>query len=306
MARRVEDPGLGLKYSSRTKRVINKDGSFNVYRIGANSRSLYQYLIYASWFKFIFFTLTAYFITNCIFALCYYFIGVKHLSGVTLGTEFENFSQAFFFSAQTITTVGYGSISPIGTVTNLIAAFEAVLGLLGFALAASIMYGRFSKPSSKLKYSKNALIVDKDGKKELHFRIANKRTNILMEMEAKVLVKMIDVGKGKGFNRSFYRLDLEIDAIHFFPLNWTIVHKINEKSPLYNISEEDLKERDTEVLILIKGFDDSFSQYVHSRHSYNHNEIVWNATFTKAYFTDEEGVTKLDLDMLDEYEHIED
>ncbi len=301
MARKIEDPGLGLKFNEKTKRVINKDGSFNVYRIGADNRSLYQYLIRTSWFRFIFFTLTAYFITNCLFALCYYLIGVQHLSGVTIGTELENFIQAFFFSAQTITTVGYGSISPIGIVTSLLAAFEAVLGLLGFALAASIMYGRFSKPSSKLKYSKNAIIVDNNGVRELHFRIANKRTNVLMEMEAKVLVKMIDKNS-KGFNRSFYRLNLEIDAIHFFPLNWTIVHKIDEKSPLYNVSEGEMKERDLEVLILIKGFDDSFSQYVHSRHSYSFSEIVWNARFSKAYFTDEKGITKLDLKMLDDYE----
>lgn len=301
MAKKTNQTGFGEKLTGNTKRVINKDGSFNVLRLGAQHRSIYQYLIGISWGRFSLFVLGFYLSFNSFFALLYMWAGIENINGIEADNWWDQFFQAFFFSVQTFTTVGYGHVSPNGFYTNLISAVEAMIGLMGFALATGLLYGRFSKPRHSIRFSKNALVVDNEGKKQLHFQIANNKNHVLMEMEARVLAKTQDKN-GDNHNRSFYELKLHISKILFFPLNWRIVHPIDESSPLHGMDEQGLKDQSFELLILIKGYDTTFNQTIYARHSYVHDEILIDAAFVRAYGTNEEGDTVMDLDMIDEFE----
>jgi len=126
------------------------------------------------------------------------------------------------------------------------------------------------------------------------FRVANQRSTNLMELEAKVLFSYIDFSE-KEQPRRYPELRLERSSVYFFPLNWTIVHPIDVESPLFGKTAKELEDMHAEFLILIKGFDDTFSQVVHSRFSYRHDEVIWGAKFTKAYSTDESGRIVFDI-----------
>lgn len=299
------DPGLGEKYLETNKRIINKNGSFNVKRKGDGLfwRDTYQNLINMSWFKFIGLIVILYFSINLIFGSLIYFIGTDNLQGVpTSETEIEKFFDAFYFSVQTFTTVGYGAIAPKGVLVNFISAINALVGLLGFALATGLLYGRFSKPKAKILFSKNAIISPfKNGNKALMFRIVNTRSNILMELEATVMfMRFVDDENGE-LRRKYFPLKLETRKINFFPMNWTIVHEIDQESPLFETNLEELKKHLGEVLILIKGFDDTFSQVVHSRFSYCAAEIIEGKTFDRIYEIDENGDILVDIDKIHSY-----
>jgi inward rectifier potassium channel len=289
MQKQTIDPGLGEKYFQKTKRIINTDGSFNVIKVGTgfNYRDIYQYLINISWTKFFLIVLSVYISLNFLFAFLYYFIGVEDIAGIATNS-LNNFLDAFFFSAQTLTTVGYGGMSPKGLLVNVISAFEAMSGLMCFALITGLLYGRFSRPSARILFSENAVIAPYRGITGLQFRIANQRRNTLMEIEARVLLVLIEKD-GNQYNRKYFDLKLERNSVYFFPLTWTIVHPINEESPFYGKSEAEIKLFEPEILILIKGFDDTFSQVVHSRYSYTAGEIIWNAKFIRAFNNEENG-----------------
>jgi inward rectifier potassium channel len=301
-----DDPGFGEKYFSQTQRLINKDGSFNIIKKGAGftPRDIYQYLINVSWPKFFLIVLTFYIALNFIFAMLYFIIGADHINGINSRNFINTYSDLFFFSVQTFTTVGYGGMIPKDFITNIIAAMETLTGLLGFALATGLLYGRFSRPSARIIYSKMALISpfkDKNDKNSFQFRIANQRRNTLMEMEAKVMVAFIERTDGQSVKR-YYDMKLERSYIYFFPLSWTLVHPIDNESPLFGKGPNELRALEAEILILIKGFDDTFSQVVHSRFSYSYDEIVWGAKFKKTFFIDDNGDFVIDLKNIHDYE----
>lgn len=306
MYHQANDPGFGEKFFKKTKRIINKDGSFNVIRVdgGFSSRDLYQYLINLSWPKFLLIITGAFIIVNVFFAGLYEIVELSTVYANQTGNYYNLFFNDFFFSVQTFTTVGYGGILPHGMTANFISSFEALLGLMSFALATGLLYGRFSKPNAKIVYSNNILIAPyKDGI-SLQFRIANQRHNILLEMEARILAVFLEK-KGEQFVRKYYDLKLEMPFIYFFPLSWTVVHKIDSDSPLYGKTPEELKELETEFLVLIKAFDDNFSQNVHSRYSYRYDEIIWAAKYKRAFYTDDSGKVILELDAINDYEKVD-
>ncbi|MEJ2006355.1 MAG: potassium transporter, partial [Cyclobacteriaceae bacterium] len=161
----------------------------------------------------------------------------------------------------------------------------------------------FSRPSARLHYSKHAIIAPYGEKStSLQFRIANMRNSNLMEMEATVMLMLVERGERGVLKRQFMPLDLERNQILFFPLNWTIVHVINESSPFYGKTSDDLEAMDAEILILIKGFDDTFSQSVHSRYSYKMDEVKWGARFVPPYDTQPSGDIHLFFDKIHETE----
>jgi inward rectifier potassium channel len=305
MNQKSMDPGLGEKYLSNAGRLINQDGTFNMKRTGAgfHHKDIYQKLINLSWPRFFLLILLFYFLINMIFALIYYFIGPEHMQGTHGRLGVDSFLDSLFFSVQTFTTVGYGGIIPIGITTNIVAALEAMTGLLAFAIITGLLYGRFSKPSARILYSKNMIVAPYQKINALMFRIANQRNTNLMELEAKILFSYIDFN-AKDHPRRYLDLKLERTSVYFFPLNWTVVHPIDENSPLFGKAPKELESIHSEFLILVKGFDDTFSQVVHSRFSYRYNEIVWGARFIKAYSTDEHGKIIFNLQHTHEYEHV--
>lgn len=305
MATKTNQTGFGEKYQSSTKRVINKDGSFNIIKEGAERRSLYQYLIEVSWGRFWLYVIAFYLTINAFFAALYLWAGIEGLAGVEGHQGIPPFFEAFFFSVQTFTAVGYGAVAPAGFAVNMIATLEAMVGLIGFALCTGLFYGRFSFPRHSIRFSKQAIITkDEEGQKALHFQIVNRKPNVLMEMEASVVVKF-SRKDGERFQREFYNLELAISRIKFFPLNWRIVHKIDPESPLYNLDEEQAAARDLELLILIKGFDSSFNQVTHARHSYVAGELLFNARFKPAYRVSKAGDTLMDIESIDDYETLD-
>ncbi|WP_317897419.1 ion channel [Aurantibacillus circumpalustris] len=273
--------GFGSKNYKNPVRFLNKDGSVNVRRTGLgwiNNTDIYHSLISASLLKLILLIISSYILINIFFAFVYYSIGASHFGGLEAetGSEFQKFMGLFFFSAQTITTLGYGHIYPIGNAASIAAAVESLLGLLSFALATGVLYGRFSRPKAHVLYSENILISPyKDGK-GLMFRITNKKQYELIESEASVTMTITNPESNK---REFLNLKLEIRHVNFMALSWTIVHHITEESPLYGLTQQQLAERDVEFIILIKAINDTYSQGVNSRHSYKAHELVENAKF---------------------------
>jgi len=274
------DFGLGSKATSGHYRILNKDGSFNIIKENVplfEKFNFFHSLVSMSWTKFLVIVLSAYFCINLLFASIYMLIGVEHLTGIRGTTPAHQFMEAFFFSAQTITTLGYGQVAPIGLIANIVAATESMLGLLGFALATGMVYGRFSKPSAHLKYSEQAIIAPYKDINGFMFRVVNPRGNQLLEVEANVSLSVMRESSGL---RDYFSLELERSKVVFLPASWTLVHPITEESPFNKFTAQELEAKDMEVIVVIKAFDESFSQSVYSRSSYKFKELKWGEKFT--------------------------
>jgi inward rectifier potassium channel len=306
-AKQNTETGLGTNSSYSGGRFFNKDGDPNVVIRGNRfyeRLSLYQLMLNLSSTRFIFIIVSSYLIINIVFAFVYYIIGINHFGGISADNTMNDFWQAFFFSAQTITTVGYGHIHPVGFVTSLIASVESLLGLLMFALATGLMYGRFSKPKAYILFSKNALLSPfKDGT-ALMFRFAPYKHHFLSDVEVRVTLGMKISVEGEVKNQ-FFGLDLELSKATTLTMNWTVVHVINEESPLYHLSTEDIEATEAELLVFVRGFDDMYSNTVIARSSYTFKEFVYGAKFKPMYHPNEEhSKTVLELSLLNAYEKV--
>jgi inward rectifier potassium channel len=302
------DLGLGTVASSQTRRrLLEKNGSFNVIPRGLSfwtSSSLYHHLLNLSWPAFLGWAALGYLGLNLFFAVIY--VGLDVQVGALLGggpaEGYHRFLRAFYFSVETSSTIGFGHISPRGDLANMVVAVESFFGLLGVALMTGLVFARFSRPTANIIFSEYALIAPYgDGGRGFMFRIVNGRRSQLIELQVQVVLSWIDVG-GETCTRRFHFLPLERDRVPFFSLNWTVVHPIDEKSPLQAIDVETLKRRQAEFTVLITGMDETFSQIVHARSSYRADEIVEGARFVRMFRLSEDGRTEIDIRRLDEYE----
>lgn len=298
MIKQLSDPGLGERHYQNKSRMVNKDGSFNSKRTGMKLH-LYNYLITISAVRISLIIVSTYIVANLIFAAIYAGIGIEKLGGQHFESDFLT---GFLFSMQAFTTVGFGAIYPHDYLTGLISGMEALFGLLFFAFATGIVYGRFSKPTAFLKFSENAVMAPyKDGKAFM-FRIVNARPNTLIEMSVRIILAM-KTEAGENINRKYYSLDIETSSVVFFPMPWTIVHHINENSPLNNLTKQDLERLDTEFLIHIKGFDETYAQTTNTIYSYKYNEISWEKKFKLNYTLNREGQVEYDINRIGETEN---
>ena len=290
------DPGLTQQYTGVLKRTINKDGQFNVKRTGVTWRDNHPYLFLINLpFSAFVAALTGLFILiNTVFAVLYMMIGIDSLKGAEAPTVWLQFVNAFFFSAHTLTTVGYGNMYPVGISANALAALEALAGLLTFAIATGLLFGRFSRPSARIGFSNGMVIAPYQGGTSLQYRVVNRRTNNLIDLEARLMLMTVEMIDGRPQRRYTY-LDLERTTVLFFPLTWTVVHPIDEKSPLQGKTAEDLERLQAEVMIMMRGFDDTFSQTVHARYSYRYDEITWGAKFAPAFDVDAKGELRVEV-----------
>jgi inward rectifier potassium channel len=296
----LEDLGFGRRIQGR-KRFINKDGSLNVDREGYKDWTLYHDLTESSWKGFFLRVLVFYIGINSLFAFIYIFLGVEQLSGVENGSTWENFSRCFFFSTQTFTTLGYGAISPIGMAANWVASLEALIGLLSAAVVTGLLLTRFTKPQARFLYSQNAVMAPFGDDMALMFRVANARNNKIMNLEAVLSATWIERENGNDL-RKYATLNLERNKIFLFPLSWTIVHPINEESPFYGKTEEDLRRLNVEYLVLLEGYDESYNERIFSNTSYTCEEVIWNAKFKMMFHNDSERGTVLELDKINDIE----
>lgn len=296
------DPGLTREFGAPLRRAVNKDGSFNVRRTGADWSAFHPwlYIVRMSWTGFTALVLGFYLAVNTLFALAYFAMAPGQVSGSATATESGRFLNDFFFSAHTLTTVGYGNLAPNGLAANVGSTLEALTGLLSFAVITGLLVARASKPSASIGYSANALIAPYQNGSGVMFRVANQRSNNLMEMEAQVMLMTV-AGTPQKPERKFELLNLERSGILFFALTWTVVHPIDEASPFYGKTAEDLARIQAELIILIKGFDETFSQTVHSRYSYRYDEFVWGAKFDSAFAVDPSGDLILELNRLGDH-----
>jgi inward rectifier potassium channel len=222
-------------------RLMEADGRFRVRRVGAQIGSnFFHFLLTMSWGGFSFLVFLFFLLLNLGFAGAYTSIGIEHLSGIEAGNWRHNFMESFFFSTQTMTTVGYGRISPTGFWANILASIESLLGLLSFALISGLMYGRFSRPTAKIAFSKNMVVAPFENGQGLMFRMANARRSELIETEVNLILAINQFDATGKTIRRFHNLELQLSKITFFTLNWTIVHKIDEKSPFFGLSKQEL------------------------------------------------------------------
>lgn len=306
-ARNGEDIGLDQGGQRGRQRTINRDGTYNMERITGRlfgNFYLYHWLITTSWKNFWFFAFAYYGIMNLLFAIIFYAIGSQYLEGMPVHDPFGEFLYCFFFSSQSFSTVGYGGIHPVGTLTNIVATIEAFVGVMTFAVSTGTLYGRFSRPVSNIKYSEKIIIAPFNDITGMQFMVANQLASTLMEMEAKVNISWVeDEGDGKTIRR-FSPAKLEFEKIAMFPTSWVINHPIDEESPLYGKTAEELIKIDLEVFVLLKGFDDVFSQTIYSRQSYKADQFVFGAKFRRPFDINEEGKLTMDLTKVGDYDQV--
>jgi len=300
--------GFGTNSSSYGGRFITKEGDANVKKEGigfVESISWYHTMLVMPIWKFMITIFVFYLLVNLFFASVYCLIGVEILNGITANNAVDKFGQAFFFSAQTYTTVGYGHISPTGFWASFVASMEALFGLLSFAIATGLFYGRFSKPKAFIRFSDNAIIAPYKEMTALMLRMTPYKNTNLTDAEARLTLGMMVEENGKTVNK-FYSLDLELHRINALTLSWTVVHPITEESPLFNLTKDDFEKNQGELVVYVKVFDDMFSSSVVKRTSYTFDEFVYGAKFVPMYSrNDDNSHTLLFIDKLNAFEEVE-
>jgi inward rectifier potassium channel len=306
-AEAVKNTGFGTNASSYGGRFVTKSGNANVRKTGIgffDSISWYHTMLTIPRWKFFFIVFAFYFLVNFAFASIYYLVGVEHLNGINAVDAIDKFGQAFFFSIQTYTTVGYGHISPSGFSTSFVASIEALFGLLSFAIATGLFYGRFSKPKAHIIFSDNAIIAPFQEGTALMLRLSPYKNTNLTDAEARMTMGIHIEEDGKMVNK-FYTLDLELEKVSSLTLSWTLVHPITENSPFYQMGEDDIKNTLGEIIVFIKVFDDMYSTTVVKRSSYTFDEIVHGAKFLPMFTRSQDNnKTLLHIDKLNLFDKV--
>jgi inward rectifier potassium channel len=293
----IVDPGFGTKSITRGP-IILPNGRYNVVRKGKKYYDAYLFLVGVPWLRFLLILFVGFLILNSVFAMFYTIIGVDQLSGIEKTHSLKDFLSALYFSVQTFTTVGYGAIHPQGVGANLISIVNAFTGLMGFALATGLLFARFSKPGNSILFSDIGVITPWEDKTAYMFRIANLHNNKVVDVEADVLVTWLEKVQG-SLARRYSRIDLTIDKITMFPVNWTIVHVIDADSPLYCKTSEELDAIGFEIIAHIKGYDETYAQMINASHSYKGKNIKWGKKFKLMYENTETHI-ELRLDHINE------
>ena len=303
MGKKIKDPGLGHNSKKNIKGIVNKDGSSNVIHVNKkfNLDDLYTFFIELSWWQFFLLIVLGYTFLNIIFGFVYMAIGIEEITP-SKGNFIDDFLNGFFFSAQTLTTVGYGGIAPQGVTANLIAAFEAMIGLLSFSFITGLLYGRFSKAKAAIHFSDNIILRDFKEHRAIMFRLMNSRKTVMIEPEISVTLSINEEDKNGKYKREFYRLKLERDKIMYLPTVWTIVHEIDEKSPLFKYSDKEIENLEAKLYGLIQYHEESFGQKVYQITSYDFDDLIPGVKYKKSFQFNEEGYTVLDHEKLNEVE----
>ncbi len=296
------DTGFSNNANSVGGRFINRDGSFNLRKEGMtiyDRFSIFHSMLNLPRWKFISLIVGFFLCINVLYTVIYLLIGIHQFQGIIGITEWQKVKEIYFFSTETFTTVGYGRVNPIGDAANFVASIEAMSGFLSFAIATGLIYGRFSKPKSYLAFSDSALISPYQGKTALMFRFVSYKDNhILTNVDVKVNTGF-QVEENGNLVYKFFDLNLERSRVESMPMNWTAVHPIDENSPFAGYTEEDMKAADVEVYVLVRGFDDVYSNQVLQRTSYTYDEIKFNKKFIPMYRESDDGnTTILELDKL--------
>ncbi len=272
---RPRSAAAGLRSSPQVRRLYRRD---------FGSLDLYHTLLTVPWSGFFAALAAAYVVFNLVFGVCYLLA-----DGGIANARPGNFADAFFFSVQTMATIGYGQLYPQSFAANLLVSVEVLLGMSGLALATGLIFARFSRPTARVMFSEIAVITLHDGAPTLMFRAANQRRNQILE--AQVSVSMLrDETTAEGIPmRRFHDLPLVRARTPMFLLTWTMMHRIDERSPLFGATPQSLAAEGVEIVVTLIGLDTTASQTVHARYSYLADEIVWNRRFVDILSRGEDG-----------------
>ena len=257
--------------------VPSYDGSLPIVRAGAANgylSDLYHFLLVSSWSRLLLLLGLVFVGSNCLFALAYLLAG-DSIQGGRPGS----FADAFFFSVQTMATIGYGHMVPRTLWANILVAIESLVSLLGLAVVTGLTFAKFSRPTARVLFSRVSVIAPWDGVPSLIFRMANQRGNQIAEARVHVVLARNETTAEGDVFRRLHDLQLIRNQTALFALTWTAIHPISDMSPLNHATRESLAESEAEIIVSLTGLDESFSETVHARHSYRAEDIVWGARF---------------------------
>jgi inward rectifier potassium channel len=215
-------------------------------------------------------------------------------SGSIANAGSRSFTDAFFFSVQTMATIGYGDMHPATLYANLLVTVEVLLGMTGLAVTSGLVFARFSRPTARVMFSDVAVIVGHDGVASLMFRAANRRRNQILEAQVTVMLLRDEIS-GEGIEmRRFHDMAVARPRTPMFTLTWMVIHPIDEASPLFGESRESLLRSHAQIIVSIIGIDETFSQTIHARHTYDAAAIRWNHRFADILARAEDGHRQID------------
>jgi inward rectifier potassium channel len=274
------------------ERLIARDSGDQILALGLRRpwfRDLYHRTLTIGWPSFLLGASALYIALNVAFALLYLL-----QRGSILESRPGNFADAFFFSVQTMATIGYGHMAPATLYANLLMTAETLFGLMFLAIATGLVFARFSRPTARVGFSRVAVVGPYNGKPTLSLRLANERRNQILQARVSLtLVRDEETGEG-GMMRRFYDLKLARDHTPIFAMTFTIMHEIDRASPLYGVTPASLEAQHAELVVTASGVDETLSQTVHARHSYLPHEILWNHRFADMFGWTEGGRRAID------------
>jgi len=262
-----------------------------VQAIGRKNRpfeDVYHFVLTLAWWKFFLFIALVYLLVNALFAMIYFF-DIGSVQNARPGS----FGDAFFFSVQTLATIGYGEKYPATIFANLVVTLEAFCGILGTALVTGLTFAKFARPTARVLFSEKMVVTQRNGTPTLMFRMANWRHNQILEARLRVIILLTEISAEGDVLRRPHEIVLVRANTALFGLTWLAMHEINETSVFYGeASLERLRAQNAEIFISLTGFDETFSQTVHTRHYYALDDIIWNARFADVFATYQSGKTR--------------
>ena len=264
----------------------------NVVRVGvprAFWTDLYHTLLERSWLRMLGFVAGVYLVANSVFAVGY-LLGGDCIENVRRGS----FLDLFFFSIQTMATIGYGKMAPVTTYANALVSFEAFVGTLFVAMVTGLVFAKFSRPTARVLFSRNVVVGTRDGKPTLMLRLANERGNQIVEATIHVTIMKTQRTKEGERVRRLFDLELVRDRNAVFALSWSVMHVIDERSPLFGETAASLEACSAQLIASIVGLDETFAQTVSARHIYIASEIVFGARFVDVMQPQPDGTAVID------------
>lgn len=278
----------------RYPRVVARGDGLRIIQVGRHKdglHDLYARGLGASWGQMLAGMVVLYLVINLVFALAYLAIG----DGI-LNARHNSFEDAFFFSVQTLATIGYGGMSPHGTIANILVTIEAMTGFAFYGIITGLVFSKFSRPTARVLFSDKAVIGIHNGQPHFMIRLANERNNSIVDARAKLTFMRNEISQEGSRMRRFYDLHLVRSEIPVLRLTWTVMHLIDENSPLHNISRKELEDMEAEIIVSLSGIDETLSQTIHARHSYIADEIVCDAQFEDMLHRREDYVLEVRYD----------
>ncbi len=289
--------------NSSQLRINFREGRFDIPGVEAwysHWKEPYYLLLTIPWTGFLVLMALFYIVINAIFAIAY-LMGGDCIENATPGS----FGDAFFFSVQTLTSIGYGSMYPTTTYADILVTVEALIGFMGIALMTGLAFTKFSQPTARVEFSNVATISNHNGTPTLMLRAANQRRNQITQAEIRMYLMRDEISSEGEYMRRMYFLRPLRDQTPRFTLSWTIMHQIDESSPLWGNSAESLAQTKAMVIVSLSGIDETVAQPIHAPYSYAANDILWEHRFAEIFHQTPEGHHFIDFDRFHDAEPLE-